>query len=80
MRFKWQAKPNGKLNCVYAVRTTAVDGRTITVRMHREVLGLGGASDEPMDVDHINHNPLDNRARNLRLVARMENTANRWAA
>lgn len=71
---KWKARPNGSLNNIYAVHD---DGSGKTLRMHRLVLGVGGASHEPRDVDHINGNPLDNRRCNLRLVSRSENVLNR---
>lgn len=45
------------------------------ILMHREVLGVGPS--EPRMVDHINHNGLDNRGANLRLVTNAENQLNR---
>lgn len=72
-QWKWKAKPNADGNHVYAVRTQKLpDGRTVDVRMHREVLGYSG----PLDVDHINRNALDNRRSNLRAVTRQVNCQN----
>lgn len=45
-------------------------------QLHRYVLGLW-KSDETLEVDHINGNPLDNRKSNLRLVNHKDNCANR---
>jgi hypothetical protein len=45
--------------------------------MHREVLGLSYG--DAREVDHINHNGLDNRRSNLRLVSHSENGQNRRA-
>lgn len=74
-RWRWKAKWNGAGNYVYAVRNTKVDGRNITLRMHRVILGLDPG--DPTDVDHINQKSLDNRRQNLRLASRKENLANR---
>lgn len=73
-KYRWKAKPNGGGNHVYAIRTQAIDGKTVDVRMHREVLGL--ARSDPRDVDHINHNSLDNRRENLRACSRSVNIKN----
>lgn len=53
----------------YVVST---DNRT-TIMLHRLILGV---TDPKMDVDHINHNPNDNRKENLRVVTRSQNNAN----
>lgn len=41
--------------------------------MHRLILG----TPEHLETDHINHNGLDNRRKNLRLATRLQNGANR---
>lgn len=46
----------------------------IVIHMHRMIMNL--ASDDPREVDHINHNPLDNRRKNLRIVTRRQNLMN----
>lgn len=72
--WKWKAKPNGGNNNTYAVRNTMVGGRWVTIRMHREILGLSSADD--CDVDHIDHNSLNNQKDNLRRVTRRINVLN----
>jgi len=55
----------------YALRTGKDNkGRQRNVRMHREILG------EPKGkiIDHINHNGLDNRRANIRVVTRQQNS------
>lgn len=73
-QWKWKAKPNGQANNVYAVRNRYVNGKHITLRLHRVILGLTDA--DHRDVDHINHNALDNRRVNLRAVSRSVNIGN----
>jgi hypothetical protein len=70
--FRWTCKKNG---VTYAVRSTFYKGKRGRVLMHRQIFGL-----EPGDkreVDHINHDGLDNRrSSNLRLATRSQNMAN----
>ena len=42
------------------------------IRLHRFILAYDG----PLEIDHINQNPLDNRKQNLRIVDRLINSAN----
>jgi hypothetical protein len=46
------------------------------VRMHRLILNLEEGNQE-IEVDHINHNTLDNRKINLRIVNRQKNSMNK---
>ena len=46
------------------------------VRMHRLILNLEEGNQE-IGVDHINHNTLDNRKINLRIVNRQKNSMNK---
>lgn len=48
--------------------------RTVMLRMHRVVLGLG--IEDPRQGDHVNRDRLDNRRRNLRVVSARENSQN----
>lgn len=73
-QWRWKAKPNGKRNNVYAVRNARVDGKHITIRMHRVVAGLDASN--PLDTDHENHNSLDNRRENLVAATRQQNILN----
>jgi hypothetical protein len=73
-QWKWKAKPNGNRNNVYAVRNAKIDGKNVTLRMHRVVLGL--SADDRREVDHDNHNSLDNRRSNLIPATRSENALN----
>jgi hypothetical protein len=73
-QWRWKAKPNAGGNNVYAVRNTIRDGKNVTLRMHRIVAGL--SHDDPHDVDHDNHNSLDNRRFNLLRATRSENLLN----
>ncbi|BET09421.1 HNH endonuclease [Pandoraea sputorum] len=73
-QWRWKAKPNGGGNNVYAVRNIRVDGKCVTVRMHRVIGGMG--MDDSREIDHHNHNSLDNRRANLIPATRSENALN----
>jgi hypothetical protein len=76
-RWKWKAKPNGGGNNIYAVRNAYVDGNLVTIRMHREVLGLGlQRHGDLREVDHADHFGLNNQRANLRVATRSENLLN----
>ena len=53
-------------------RIKNADGSLGCVLMHRLLLGI---TDRHIDVDHINHNGLDNRRSNLRVATRSQNLA-----
>jgi hypothetical protein len=54
---------------------TKIGGKTVL--MHRLIMGVGGVVGKQVVVDHINHDGLDNRRSNLRLVTVMGNSLNR---
>lgn len=57
----------------YAMRTEIINGKKHGVLMHRFIMN----APDNKEVDHINHNTLDNRKCNLRLCDRKENEHNR---
>lgn len=56
----------------YATRTVTVGGKQKTIFMHRQIL----ESPKGKDIDHINHDGLDNRRENLRICTRSQNKKN----
>jgi len=70
-------KPWYRLASGYVVRTEVHGGRKSMVYLHRAVHGLGSLVDDPVQVDHIDGNGLDNRRSNLRLASPSENGQNR---
>lgn len=74
-KYKWYAQScTGK---VYAARATskAKGRRRKIVLMHRQIAGLQHG--DGLSVDHRNHDTLDNRRANLRIVTHRENHENR---
>lgn len=63
----------------YRVICTTVNGKQKLMLVHRLVwfLETGDAPKPPQVLDHINHDPDDNRIENLRLVTQKENCRNR---
>lgn len=73
--FKWFANWNKCTKSFYARRNAATEkGGQITVQMHRVIMGL--CKGDMRQVDHINHNTLDNRKENLRIVTSRGNGEN----
>lgn len=68
-QWRWGLMDNG-----YAVHGTNSQGRIL---MHRDIMGC--VRGDGKEVDHINHDKLDNRRSNLRLVTREQNARNRRA-
>jgi HNH endonuclease len=69
-QYSWRAAWNPNTSSFYAVR-----GHQI-VCMHRELL-LGLKTGRDVQVDHKNHDTLDNRRENLRLVTNSQNMQNK---
>jgi hypothetical protein len=69
--FRWQCVGalNGKQ---YAMRTTMVQGKNTRIRLYREIMDCPSG----FVVDHINHDTLDNRKQNLRVVTQTQNLYN----
>ena len=66
-KWRWHVNSSG-----YAVRKDYNNGKKTTL-MHRVVLN----APDGMDVDHINHNTLDNQKSNIRICTNNENMRNR---
>lgn len=67
--------PWRRLTHGYAVSKQTVDGVRRTILLHRFVLGLHtGPSD--VHVDHLNHDPMDNRKSNLSPGTQQDNNRN----
>lgn len=62
-------------NCWYATTNIRVNDIKKPLRMHRLLLGLSFG--DKHQVDHLNHNGLDNRRSNLRICTNAENRRNR---
>jgi len=70
--FKWTALWSKTNKAFYAFRTEHKDGKRITIMMHRQIIN----PPDGFQVDHINHNTLDNQKDNLRTVTNRQNSQN----
>jgi len=73
IKYKWFASSEKGRSTIYALRQTKISGSQRCLSMHRAILN----APKGVQVDHINHNGLDNRRANLRLCTRQQNQFNR---
>lgn len=71
-KYKWIAHKSR--NTYYAKRYARINGKHSMVSMHRQILGLKFGDGK--DVDHRNHNGLDNRLCNIRICTNSQNQHN----
>jgi hypothetical protein len=71
--FKWRAFKLKDTH--YAVRTIVSRGNHCCVMMHRVIIGLSNSN--PLEVDHIDRDGLNNQRANLRAVTHAQNQWNR---
>lgn len=72
-KFKWQIKTDSKHTSYLQMKGYHKHlDRITTVKFHRLILDCP----EGMEVDHINHDGLDNRRENLRICTRQQNSFN----
>lgn len=70
----WHAVTLAKARTVYAMRIKTKDGRRIKQRLHRFILGI---TDSSVQVDHKDHDGLNNTRANLRACTHTQNMGNR---
>ena len=74
-KYKWYACWDNHTQSYYAVRSVRLpNGKQTTICMHREILRLKRGDER--QGDHINHDTLDNRRCNVRIVTASENMQN----
>jgi len=73
MHWKWHAAKNSQSEDFYARRGVRVGGKLKMISMARVVAD----AQDGEEVDHINHDTLDNRRANLRVCSHTENCLNR---
>lgn len=62
----------GKPGKAYVGRSARKGNKSLNIKLHREVVGAIKGE----EVDHINHNRLDNRRENLRICSKTQNMHN----
>lgn len=70
---RWRPQ-KAKMGKFYAVASVCERGRCVVIGMHRLILGI---EDPAIQVDHENHDGLDNRRCNLRPASHQQNNLNR---
>ena len=71
-QYNWHSDWNSKTKSYYARSQFTEKGKRKNIRMHRLIMN----PPKDMQIDHINHNTLDNRKQNLRVVTNRENRQN----
>lgn len=69
-RGSWQVLKSGRNR--YAQRIEIANGKKVCIYMHRLIMNFP----QGFEIDHINHDGLDNRKENLRICTRSQNKAN----
>ena len=72
-RWRWQVNTKGYAIHIHYIRMINGKQENKTISMHRIILN----APKNKQVDHINHNILDNRRNNLRLCTSSQNSMNR---
>lgn len=70
--YKWYADSSTNTGKYYARRSTRLNNKRISFKMHRLILNAAKGE----QVDHINGNTLDNRKENLRICNNQQNQFN----
>ena len=70
-KYKWFSGMTKQTNTVHYYAVRNVNNRQ--QRMHRLIMGI---TNPKIEIDHINHNTLDNRIENLRFATKSQNGAN----
>jgi len=73
--FEWLSKHKWHCNNSYATRQDRSSRNRVNVKMARLLMGC--SCGDGNEVDHINHNTLDNRRCNLRICTTQQNQHNR---
>lgn len=72
-KYKWYVRFDQSINNFYVV-TNIYHPKHIQLSIHREIMNI---KESKLQVDHINHNTLDNRKNNLRICSCLENVRNK---
>lgn len=71
--YQWHVKKRDNIFYAYSTIWDKKNKKFISIIMHRLIFGL---TDSKIQIDHINHNGLDNRKENLRICSNQQNQYN----
>jgi hypothetical protein len=71
-KWKWHLTENGNVQYALTTFTDLNTNKVITIYMHRLIMGMPGT----MEVDHKDHNGLNNQKSNLRVCTHRQNLLN----
>lgn len=74
-KFNWSASFDKKNKVCYAVRRDSTQGKNYRVKMHRVILGL--CKGDGIQVDHEDHDGLNNVDENIRIATGRQQACNR---
>ena len=75
--FEWLNQFKWCFNCGYASRGIREGSKVYLISMHRTIMNL--IKGDKRNIDHVNHNCLDNRKCNLRVCSHQQNMSNSYS-
>ena len=72
-KYRWVVAYAKRMNTFYVQTKININHKITTLKLHRLIMNIDNVN---LEIDHINHNPLDNREINLRICTHRQNLRN----